>query len=90
MDDDLARIAGDLDAFARELVEPAAPVVHGRVHRRHLLDSPHEGTTGFLHLLPAEGGDHRRRQHGAAEVPGVGDDAETQLGDVLLVLVGEV
>ena len=42
VDHHLARLAHDLDALPGQLVEAAAAVVDGRVHRRHLLDAAQE------------------------------------------------
>src|SRR5207244_3493196 len=41
-DDDLPRLAVDLDSLARQLVEPPPRVVDRRIHRRDLLDPAHE------------------------------------------------
>ena len=54
VDHHLARLALDLDALPRQLVEAAALVVDGRVHRRHLLDPAHERAAGRLHLRPVD------------------------------------
>src|SRR5439155_1450420 len=55
-DDDLPRLAVDLDSLARQLVEPPPRVVDRRVHRRDLLDQADERAARLLEQVPRQPG----------------------------------
>jgi hypothetical protein len=88
--DHRAGLARHFHALARQLVEAAARVVEGRVHRRRLLDPAHEGTRRRRDRLGIECGHGRLREHVAAQVLRVGADPEAHDRAVLLVVIGEV
>ena len=90
VNDDLARLARHLDALPGQLVQSLPLVVNRRVHRRHLLDAPDEGTAGDLQLRAVHGCHRRGREHPSAQVSGVGGEPEPERRHVRLVLVGQV
>ena len=79
------RLALDLLAAPRELVQPSTADLHRRDHRRHLLDVADEAPRGGFDLLARDG--HRGAvEHLARGVERAGGDAEPDVGAVRLAL----
>ena len=87
---DVARLAIDFRALARQLIEPTAPVVDRGVHRRDLTDAADERAARGVEPCVREAGHRRPREHPPGEVMRVGRDAEAHGGHVLLVLIHQV
>src|SRR5262249_42942779 len=85
VDHDLARLALDFQAGARQLVQTLAGHAYGRIHRRALELRTEQARQGGTHRAFAQAARVRRRGDFAFRVERVGFDTETHGSFVFLV-----